>query len=287
MVPFKTCSFNCIYCQLGATTKLTTERRPYVGTSEIVAELDRWLAEDGDADYLTLSGSGEPTLNSEIEAIISFIRERTAIPIALLTNGSLLWDPQVRKSVRHLDFLIPSLDAGTQECLERVNRPTPGLQMDDIVAGIVQARDECEGAMWLEVMLVAGVNDSKDELAAIRRGIDVIRPDRVQINTVVRPPTEAYAKPLSPQQLQQARELLGPSAEIVAPLPEDYAGDSTHQETAENVFDLLRRRPCTVNDVAVGLSIHPNEATKYVQALLSRNRITAISKQGRTYYVPV
>jgi len=287
LVPFKVCTFNCIYCQLGPTTNLTIRRRPYTPAADIIAEVDRWLSEDGDADYLTLSGSGEPTLNSEIAQVIDFAQQQTEIPIALLTNGSLLWDEDVRREVQHLDLLIPSLDAATQEGLEQVNRPAAELNIEQIVAGIAQARQECAGEMWLEVMLVAGVNDTDEELEAIREGIDVIKPHRVQINTVVRPPTEAYATALSPQQLKAAREVLGPLAEIVAPLPEDYAGDSDHQQTAEDVFDLLRRRPCTVNDVAVGLDIHPNEATKYIMALLAQERIGPLPKGDSTYYVPV
>ncbi len=287
LVPFKTCTFNCIYCQLGPTTNRTTERKVYIPAAEVTEELGRWLAEGGDADYLTLSGSGEPTLNSEIAQVIDFARQQTQLPLALLTNGSLLWREEVRREVRHLDLLIPSLDAATQEGLERVNRPAAELNIEQIVAGIAQAREECAGEMWLEVMLVAGINDTEEELAAIREGIDVIKPERVQMNTVVRPPAESYATALIPQQLQAAKEILGPLAEIVAPLPEDYAGDSDHQQTAEDVFELLRRRPCTVNDVAAGLDIHPNEATKYIMALLAQERIRRLRKGDKTYYAPV
>ncbi len=287
LVPFKICTFDCIYCQLGPTTKLTTRRQPYIPAAKVTAELARWLEEDGEADYLTLSGSGEPTLNSEITQVIDFAQQQSEIPIALLTNGSLLHDEELRREVQHLDLLIPSLDAGTQEGLQAVNRPAAELNIEQIIAGIAQAREASAGEMWLEVMLVAGVNDTEAELQAIRKGIDIIKPARVQINTVIRPPTESYAKALSPHQLQIAREALGPLAEIVAPLPEDYAGDAEHQQTSEDVFDLLRRRPCTVNDVAVGLDIHPNEATKYIMALLAEERIEAVAEGDRTYYAPV
>lgn len=286
LVPFKVCSYDCIYCQLGPTTNLTIEQRPYTPAADIIAELDRWLSEDGDADYITLSGSGEPTLNSDIAQIIDFAQRQTDIPIALLTNGSLLYNEQLCRQVRHLDLLIPSLDSGTQEGLQRVNRPAVGLDIEQIIAGIARAREENTGEMWLEVMLVAGVNDTDEELQAIRDGIEVIEPTRVQINTVVRPPAESYARALSPEQLNNAKQALGPLAEIVTPLPEDYAGDAAHQQTSENVLALLRRRPCTVNDVAVGLDIHPNEATKYVMALLAEQRICTISKDDRIYYVP-
>lgn len=284
VVPFKVCSFDCVYCQLGRTTELTTARKSFTSAEDVIAEFSRWLVDDGQADYITLSGSGEPTLNSEIGEVISWIRSHTHIPVALLTNGSLLYDKDVRRDIKSVDLVIPSLDAGTNETLEKVNRSAAHLEIEQIVDGIARTRLECEGAMWLEVMLLAGINDSDEELLALRKAIERIHPHRVQINTVVRPPAEAYAEALGPYQLRHAQEMLGPLAEIVAPLPEDYEGDASHQKTAEEVYSLLQRRPCTLKDIAIGLGIHMNEATKYVQALLDQQRIVTERKGAGVYY---
>lgn len=287
IVPFKVCSLNCIYCQLGATTSLTTERQPYVAAADVIEELRRWIENGGSADYITLSGSGEPTLNSELDQIIEFVQQHTDTPMALLTNGTLFGDPQVRAQVSSLDLLIPSLDAATDSAFQRVNRPAEDLDAEGLIEGIAAAREQCAGQTWLEVMLVQGVNDSDEELMAIRRAIERIQPHRVQINTVVRPPAEPDARALSPAELAHARDVLGPLTEIVAPLPEDYSGDLDHQQTAEAVHDLLRRRPCTINDIALGLSMHPNEATKYVQALLAEDLVEPLQKAASVYYKAV
>ena len=284
LVPYKICSYNCTYCQLGETTNLTIERRPYTPASDIIAELERWMREDGDADYLTLSGSGEPTLNSEIGQVIEFVRSHTEIPIALITNGTLLWDSDLRAEIHDLDLLVPSLDAALEDIWLQVDRPAEGLDLQQTIDGIAQARRECQGRMWLEVLLVAGVSDSDDHLTALRRAIDQIGPDLVQINTVVRPPAQTGARPLSPERLHHALEMLGPNAEIIAPVPESSTVRESHKQTTDAVLELLKRRPCTIADVATGLSIHPSEVIKHIQILLTDKRIRPLDGDGPTFY---
>ncbi len=286
LVPYKVCSFDCIYCQLGHTTDLTLERKPYMSADDICPEFQQWMELDGDADFVTLAGSGEPTLNSELGQIIECIQAACDIPTCILTNGSLLWDESVRAQLTNIDVLSPSLDAATQETFERVNRPAGDLQIAQIIEGIQAARRECSGEMWLEIMLVAGINDTDDELRALKNAIGVIEPARVQLNTVVRPPTESNIEALTPDRLSHVQAALGAKAEIIAPLPEDYAGASDHQHTEEDVLDLLRRRPCTVRDIAQGLGTHPNDAVKYVQALISRGEVREIKKDNAKFYMP-
>lgn len=283
-VPLKTCTYDCLYCQLGPSTNLTTQREPYVPTADIIEQLESWLKRRGSADYITLSGSGEPTLHSELGEIIGWIKSRTNTPVAVLTNGSLLWREDVRRDLEAADLLIPSLDAASPATFARVNRPCAGLSVEQVIEGLRATRSDFGGAVWLEVMLVAGMNDSPEELRALRTTIDSIEPDRVQINTVVRPPADAAARPLSPKSLERAKLMLGPWAEIVAPLPADYRGDQTAQVTAEDVVTMLQRRPCTTQDICGGLSIHPNEAAKYIAALLAQSRVATEHRDGQTYY---
>jgi wyosine [tRNA(Phe)-imidazoG37] synthetase (radical SAM superfamily) len=283
-VPLKTCTYDCIYCQLGPTTNQTTQRRAHVPTNDIIAQFDSWLEQGGTADSITLAGSGEPTLHAELREIIRCIKRRTAIPVTVLTNGSLLWRDDVRGDIAAADLLIPSLDAALPGAFAQVNRPCTGLELERVLEGLRATRLECGGEMWLEVMLVAARNDSAEQLRALRRAIDSMRPDRIQINTVVRPPADPSVRPLSHESLQRARACLGPRAEIVAALPADYKGDETAQVTAEDVVTLLERRPCTTQDICTGLSIHPNEAAKYVAALLAQARITSEQRQDQTYY---
>ncbi len=286
LVPYKVCSFNCIFCQVGLTTNLTTERAEYNPPEQIVAELARWLVEDGDAQYITMAGSGEPSLNSGMGRIVGFLKERTEIPLCLLTNGSLLWREDVREEAKDFDLLNPSLDAGTEEVFQRITRPAKGLTIERIIEGLVAAREECRGEMWLEVMLVRGINDHEEELAAMAEAIGLIKPARVQINTVVRPSASGEAEALAAEALAHAKEVLGPTAEIIAPLDADYGGDRQHQRNERDVLDMLRRRPCTTGDIAAGLGMHPNDVIKYVVALEGRGLIRSEQKHGESYYLP-
>ena len=286
MVPFKTCSLDCVYCQLGPTTERTIEREPYVSAEDIIADLRAWLEADGAADFITLAGSGEPTLNSEIGQVIGFVKEHTEIPLSILTNGTLFWDDELRQDCLRADLIIPDVDAGTPEVFERLNQPAPGLEFERMIEGLVSLRREFEGEIWAEVMLVEGINDSAEELRNIRRTLDRIEPEQVQVNTVVRPPATSPVKPLAAEQLQWAKELLEPGAVIIAPLDADLAGVDGAQATEEEVLSLLARRPCTLKDISVGLGVHRNEIVKYLTKMLGEGAILSVQQGGKQYYQP-
>jgi len=286
LIPYKICTYDCIYCQLGRTTKHTHQPDEYADTAQDLAEVGEWVKQGGQADYLTFSGSGEPTLHARIGEMIEAVQAMTDIPIVVLTNGSLLWQEQLREEVCRADLLIPSVDAATPGAFTAVNRPVPGLQVDQVIEGLRRTQAECDSKIWLEVMLVEGYNDSLKELEALREAIDEIKPDRVQINTVVRPPAEAAAQALSAEGLQEAHRILGPLAEVIAPLDARKLMASERQHTETEVIELLRRRPCTLDDIAAGLSMHRNEAIKYIDAMLAREEITIIQRDQKTFYIP-
>lgn len=281
LVPFKTCSFDCIYCQLGRTTNRTIERREWVPLDAVLGEVKEKLASK--PDYITLSGSGEPTLYARLGALVDGIRAMTDTPIAVLTNGSLLWQEEVRRDLAHAHLVVPSLDAGSALMYEAVNRPHPEVTFERLVSGLMAFRREYAGQMWLEVLLVGGRTADVAEVERIRECLNAIRPDRVQVNTVVRPPAETYAAGVTPERLQALAELLDPQAEVVC----DFQGVHRRAEfaaTAQIVLQMLERRPCTVSDVAEGLGIHRNEAVKHIEDLASAGRAVAVLSAGRTYY---
>ncbi len=283
LVPFKTCSYDCIYCQLGRTTCLTTERREWVPTDEIIEDIKAKACDTPAPDYITFSGSGEPTLHSGLGRILDFIRSETDIPIAVLTNGSLLWMPEVCEAVAGADLVVPSLDAGDAETFEIINRPAPGIDFEDMVRGLRELAAARKGEMWLEVFLAGGVNTGEaqlEDMARIARGIG---PDRIQLNTVVRPPAEEFAKVVSCEEMERIVAVFGPKAEVVA----DYRGTHEKGEFAarrEHVMDLLGRRPCTVDDIAAGLAMHVNEVVKYVDELARLGSIKTEDRNGKTFY---
>jgi len=281
LVPFKTCTYDCIYCQLGRTTHRTVERKEWVPLADVLEELQDKLSSQ--PDYITLSGSGEPTLFSRMGELIDRIKTMTDIPVAVLTNGSLLWQPEVRDQLKKADLVIPSLDAGDTTVLQAVNRPHEDIPFERMLDGLVAFRREFQGQYWLEVMFLAGHNAIHDEAAKLAGCVRLIEPDRVQLNTATRPPAEDYAFAVPLSRLHQLAALFVPTAEVIA----DYRGVHQDQEFAvarEDVLELLRRRPCSIDDITTGLSIHRNEAVKYVQELTERDLLDHLRTDGTSYY---
>jgi len=283
MVPFKVCSYDCIYCQLGRTTEKTIERKEYVRVDAVIREVREYLDSHLRPDYITLSGSGEPTLNSRIGEVVDAVKGMTEVPVAVLTSGALLWMPEVRQACLSANLVIPSLDAGTERNFYRVNRPARGLTFARMVEGLAEFRRQFSGEIWLEVMLVGGFTDTLDEMRAMRQHIERIEPERVQVNTVVRPPSESFAERIPDAKLAELAEALWDSAEVIAPY-EAKEGEELFAVTREEIVALLSRRPCTLDDIAEGLGVHRNEVIKYLQALESEGVIASEDREGKRYY---
>ena len=283
LVPMKTCSLNCVYCQLGPTPETTAERADYVPVDEIVAEVRQVLAAGADPDYVTLGGSGEPTLHRSFGEIGGRLRDFTDVPLALLTNGTLFWIPEVRAACAPLDLILPSLDACDEETFRRVNRPHDSITLERLVSGLEALRDEFTGQIWLEVFVIEGMNAGDEQIAAIRDQIERIRPERIQLNTAVRPTAEQDVKAPRSERLEAICAMLGPRAEIIAPYTPS-AETSGARARKEEVLAMLQRRPCTMADIADGLAIHRNEAIKYVQSLLNEGAIHVRQRLYDTFY---
>ncbi len=284
IVPFKTCSYDCIYCQLGRTTHKTIERKEWVPLDKILSQIDEKLYLR--PDYITLSGSGEPTLYSRCGELIAKIKGITTIPVAVLTNGSLLWQSEVRQSLWGADLVIPSLDAGNNDSFQYVNRPYADISFEQMLEGLVRFRKEYRGQYWLEVFLLGGATDSNPEIQCLKSCIDAIGPDKVQVNTVTRPPAEQFAEPIEKKKLERLAAQLSNRAEVIA----DYRDVHGHEEFVsrrEDVLTLLLRRPCSVDDIASGLGLHRNEAVKYLEELLTEGKIEAHDQKHHLYYKAV
>ncbi|MEM2983557.1 MAG: radical SAM protein, partial [Candidatus Bathyarchaeia archaeon] len=224
LVPFKTCPYDCIYCQLGRTTKKTVERMEYISTPLIMEEIDRRLKEPSGIDFITFSGSGEPTLHSGLGELISRVKKWTDIPVAVLTNGGLFFNPQVRKAVLDADLVIPSLDCGDEEMFQRINRPHPDISFQQMVEGLVYLREEFRGVIWLEVFLVKGINTLDNEVHKIASWSRKIRPDRIQLNTVERPPAEPFVKKPSDSELMSISRVFDGNVDIISSFSDGKRG---------------------------------------------------------------
>jgi len=284
LVPFKTCTYDCIYCQLGRTTNKTIEREQWVPVEIVIDQLRSKL--DFEPDYITLSGSGEPTLFSELGELIPRIKTITEIPVAVLTNGSLLWLPEVRNSLMAADLVVPSLDAGSDKLFRYVNRPHRDIPFGAMLEGLVKFREEYAGRYWLEVFLLSGVTTVEAQINMLAHCIRLVCPDKVQINTVTRPPVEDFAIPVPASQLKVIASQLHEHADIIA----DYQDVNKQQDFSarrQDVLTLLKRRPCSIEDIAAGLGLHRNEVVKYVKELSSAGRIEAKPQNQQLYYKAV
>jgi wyosine [tRNA(Phe)-imidazoG37] synthetase (radical SAM superfamily) len=283
IVPFKVCTLDCVYCQLGKTTDRTIERKDYGPIEPILAELRGTLAEGLEADFITIAGSGEPTLNLRLGELIDGIKKITDIPVAILTNGTLLYKKDVRADCAKADVVMPSLDAGDEQTFQKVNRPHNDISIENLISGLCAFREEFAGRIWLEVFFVEGLNTDAGQIAKIRDAIELIRPDKIQLNTAVRPTAEADIKRLDAEKLQAIAARLGPKCEVVADFSLSHHGRDLENK-AEDVLSMLKRRPCSLNDICSGLGIGRNEALKYVTGLQHKGIIHSEKKDGRIFF---
>jgi wyosine [tRNA(Phe)-imidazoG37] synthetase (radical SAM superfamily) len=307
LVPHKVCTLDCRYCECGPTTTLTRERRAWVDPTAVLAELERWLSDHPGggaavADHLTFSGAGEPTLHQDLGAVIRWLAPRTAVALALLTNGTLLDDPALRAELSPLAVICPSLDTAVEETFAYLNRPHSSLSAATLVDSLAALRREFSGRIWLEVLLADGVNDSDVELDALAAAIARIQPDRVQLNTAVRPGSDSALRPASEATLARALARLGPRAEAIAsftprapvadsapvPTSDDAPAEAiTEQETAQEqaVLAVIRRRPETLENLAASLGMTLQQAQDTATRLEARGDLRAEPRERQHYLI--
>jgi len=285
LVPYKTCSYDCIYCQLGWTVLKTLTRKEYVPLEAVLNETAQRLAEEVEPDYITLSGSGEPTLYSRLDELIAGIRRLTCRPIAVLTNGSLLWIPEVRRGLLEADVVIPSLDAGSQDVFQKVNRPHPDLDFAEVLSGMALFRAEFGGQIWLEVFLLKRFTADRAQVGRMARLAEQLKPDRIQLNTVLRPPAEKSALAVDSTTMHSLAAIFGDRAEVISNAPEsEHSGAVGAGEAV--IMGLLHRRPCCIQDVSRGLGIPASEAAKRLEILVKDRRIVTRRSAGKVFYIP-
>ena len=282
IVPPKTCTIDCIYCQCGRTTRKTIERKTFYPVADIISQVREAVA-GRKTDFLTFSGEGEPTLNADIGRIIRRLKAEFPIPVAVLTNGTLLTDPAVRRALYPADLVVPSLDAADERTFARTNRHHPGLNVADVIRGLITFRRYYRGRLWLEIMLVKDVNDSPEHLVMLRRAAEDIGPDRIHLNTVVRPPAVRRARPLSDDDLAQVQQLFGSRCEV-ADSPIRRRQHRFRGDPAEAIVGLARRRPVTEADIARSLGVAEADLPGLLSRLTRARRLRRVDFWGKVFY---
>lgn len=279
------CSYDCLYCEAGTTLSRTTKRHAYVPAEVIIAELAAWKAEGHEApDVITFSGMGEPTLSTECAAIIAGAKALfPAVPVAVLTNASMLADPAVRADIRGADMVLPSMDSLVEEEFRRINRPHGSLRLADIRQGLLDFRADYSGLLFLEILLVAGINDSDANLEALTAFYRELAPDRVDVVTISRPAAYAGTLPASPETLAHFRAALGGFvARTAAPSTSTAEGD----DLAERIEASTERRPQTIAGLAAALGVAPATVESAVSTLETEGRLRRHVMGTEVFFLP-
>jgi wyosine [tRNA(Phe)-imidazoG37] synthetase (radical SAM superfamily) len=283
IVPLKTCSMDCVYCQLGSNPVKTMRKKDYVPAKTVLSQIRAVIESGRRIDAITFSGSGEPTLHSGIDIMIRGIKAMTDLPVVVLTNSSSLATEGGRKKLLGADIVVPSLDAATEAVFKNINRPAAGLTAGKIIRGLVKFRRVYHGQIWLEIMLVKGVNDSSAHVEKLEKAVARIRPDKIQLNTVVRPPAEKSARPLGRRELEKIRSLFGAAAEIIADFRKKER-DTAAVDIEDAVMAMVGRRPVTNRDISFSLGMSGSAVRRTLRRLLEKGAVKASAHRGSMYY---
>jgi len=285
-IPLKTCNWNCVYCQLGRSVPLTFERGEYVPRHDLLEETRQVLeaSRPGDIDWVTFVGSGEPTLHAGLGWMIRQVKALTDLPVAVITNGSLLYLPEVRDELSAADAVLPTLDAGNAWLYRQINRPAPRFTFSRLFKGLYLFRQTYPGKLWIELMLIQGMNDTEEALQELAILLDYIQPDQVHITLPVRPPAEAWVRPSDESGLRRAEEILGK----VVPLSTPVASEARAMrvgDLAETVLSVVTRHPMQEEELLILLSRwSADEVHAALDDLAGRREIQAVERDGQRFW---
>ncbi|MDY6823162.1 MAG: radical SAM protein [Thermodesulfobacteriota bacterium] len=283
LIPCKICTYDCIYCQLQKSSSKTLKRGSYRPMDAVLTQLWEKLDQGTAPDCITLAGSGEPTLNRDIGTIITRIRDRTSIPVAVLTNGSLLWEPSVKDAVMAADIVIPSLDAYTPEMFQAINRPHSGIDFQTMTRGLVDFARAYTGTLWLEIFIMDGINGAAADAEHFLPLVRDINPRHLYINTAVRPAADPSVIKAPDEAIDRFYGILGRPRQ--ADVNQRHSAKNTeHTDTAGEILAMTARRPVTITDIAAGLSISQETATRHINDLLANNAVEMVETDAFTYY---
>jgi len=292
LIPFKTCSFDCVYCECGSTTNLTGVRDEYIDTAEVIKELDDFLKKTSGLDYITFSGSGEPTLHSKIGEIAGYIKDNwPQYSVALLTNGSLLYDKSLRNELMLIDLVKISVDSVTQQGFSKINRPVNGIDILQFKLGIREFCSESNREIYMEMFIVPGVNDTEDEVQEITDFLKGLSIEKLQLNTLDRPSAESWVRKTDPERVKEIAKYMSANLdfeiEIIGDVSRKLYKTSYNQNIESMILSTISRRPMTDKDIASVTGIHINSINKYLSELLRDKRIVSKNMERGVFFEKV
>lgn len=275
VIPHKTCSYNCIYCQLGSEENTITDLTNYYSVDEIIYELKEALLNNKNIDYITFTGSGEPTLYKDLKKLIYEIKQITDIPVCIITNGSLLYKQEMRSNLLLADLIIPSLDAGNEETFKLIDNPNKEIDFYKMVEGLIEFKKVFKGEYWLEIFLLKDINDNEDELDDIIKIVKKIKPDRIQLITATRRVANEKAKALSDEELKKIKKYFNSKCDIEIDIPnisENHKGN-TRILTEDDIVNFLIRQPDTAYIIAKSFNENERKVKELLDLLIKKNKV--------------
>ena len=293
LVPYKTCTMDCIYCESGCTTDLTLDRKEFFPTSEVIFELEEYLGSNPELDYITFSGAGEPTLHSGIGEIIAFIKDNyPRYKIALLTNGMLLSDEETFNDVQGVDLIVPSLDAADEATFKKINRPAEEFDFSLLINSFRRFHQLSDAKFVLEIFIVPGINDTSESLAGFAEAVKYINPDKVQLNSLDRPGAESWVPKMTEEAMKRVKEKLNGTVEIEVVgkfIPSESASLAEHEAEYQNIdqkiLDLIARRPATIDDFKVSMGHSEDTLRKVLNRLTEKQLIVSEKRDRGVFYL--
>jgi len=281
LVPFKTCSLDCIYCECGKTTNLTSELKSYFNVNDILKEIDEKIPKIKKLDYITFSGSGEPTLSNDIGIIIDYLKKNFNYPVVVLTNGTLLFNEKVKNNLLNADIIIPSLDCISKNIFDKINRPENSLDLNKIINGLIDFSKIYKGKIWLEILFVKGVNDSDDEINKLIKVIKNIEYEKIQLNTNQRPGTEKDIQELSIEEMLNIKDTFLKNNLKNIEICSKFNRKNIDELEIENLKSIIERRPMTIEDIINLTGKRKVEILKLIETI---ENIQVLNQNNNIYY---
>jgi len=288
--PPKRCSYSCIYCQLGRTKILTTERRQFYDTRVLKRALSERLTEinEDDIDYITFVPDGEPTLDESLGEHVKVIRESLDKPIAILTNSSLISIEGVRRDLMKFDLVSIKLDAVSEEVWRKINRPHPSLNLSDILDGMRIFRREFPGKLISETMLIDGVNSERSEIKQIADELSKIDPDKAYLAIPTRPPAENWVKPVNEEKLVESYEVFSESlGRDRVELLIGYEGMEFKigRDPVKDLLSIATIHPIRLDYIYQILSKLIHNPNELIERLVNSGEMRIVKYRGKTFLI--
>lgn len=280
-IPKKTCNYSCVYCQLGRTNRMSNERKMFFPVNEIMDDFNEILKAGFAFDVVTIVGEGEPTLYLGMGELIEQLKEQTSKPIAVITNGALLYEPQLRRELAIADIVLPTMDAYDERTLNSINRPHKEIHFPQVFEGLKIFSQEYLGQLWIEIMLIAGVNDDDVSLHKYAEMLAELNYQRLYLNTPIRPPAEKYVKQISEEKMSQAVEVLG-GISLDFMVSEGF--QSNLNDSYEAIMSIIKRHPMNQFEIKSFLKMRNEDAAAFLHRLESDIEVKVVDYKGyRTY----